>query len=464
MNFTTYEFLVFFLTVLALYWLLRKHTLQNVLLLAASYLFYAWVHPWYAVLLGLSTLMDYGIALAMQKSARKNRWLAASLAVNLLVLGFFKYYNFFIPHVAGTLESMGVDGEILMVKVLLPAGLSFFTLKKLGYILDVWKENLAPASNPVSFALFVSFFPQINAGPIDRAQTLLPQIDAPRAWKAEYFYRAWPLLVMGFFKKFVIANGVGATVTRIFHVNDPTGEMVVAGVLGFGLQVLADFTAYTDISRAISLLLGFETSENFRAPFLSLTPTDFWNRWHMTLSFWMRDYIFFPVRRKLMRTSLPAWLTNALPPMVTMLVSGIWHGAGWNFVAWGAWFGILIVLYQAVGIRGDFNPANPFKRFFAWLVMFIFLQISWLLFAAPSLAWLGKALSGPFFGTIQEQSVALLTITLTVLFSIPMIAKHLLDRYVKSDSLLHSIYYAAATIVMIVYVNSASTDFVYFQF
>ena len=184
----------------------------------------------------------------------------------------------------------------------------------------------------------------------------------------------------------------------------------------------------------------------------------------MTLSFWMRDYIFFPVRRKLMRASLPAWLTNALPPMVTMLVSGIWHGAGWNFVAWGAWFGILIVLYQAVGIRGDFNPANPFKRFFAWLVMFIFLQISWLLFAAPSLAWLGKALSGPFFGTIQEQSVALLTITLTVLFSIPMIAKHLLDRYVKSDSLLHSIYYAAATIVMIVYVNSASTDFVYFQF
>lgn len=464
MNFTSYEFLVFFLLILAAYWLLRKQAWQNVLLLTASYVFYAWAHPWYAVMLGLSTLGDYGIALAMQKSTRKNGWLAASLALNLLVLGFFKYYNFFIPQVAATFASLGLETDAWMVKILLPAGLSFFTLKKLGYVLDVWKGNLAPTSNLVSFGLFVSFFPQINAGPIDRAQTLLPQIDAPRIWKADNFYRAWPLLVMGFFKKFVIANGVGATVGRIFTIVEPTGELALAGVLGFGLQVLADFTAYTDISRGVALLLGFETSENFRAPFLSLTPTEFWNRWHLTLSFWMRDYIFFPLRRKLMRTRLPAWLTDALPPLVTMLVSGLWHGAGWTFVAWGAWFGILIVAYQAVGIRGDFKPANPFKRFLAWLVMFIFLQFSWLLFAAPSLAWVGKVFTNPFFGTIEEQSVALLTFTLTAVFSAPMILKHLLDRRVKSDSLVHSLFYAAATVVMIVYVNSASPDFVYFQF
>jgi D-alanyl-lipoteichoic acid acyltransferase DltB (MBOAT superfamily) len=464
MNFTSYEFLVFVLIVLAAYWLLRRHTWQNVLLLAAGYVFYAWAHPWYAIMLGLSTLGDYGIALAMQKSQRKNGWLAASLALNLLVLGFFKYYNFFIPQVAATLTSLGIESDMLMVKMLLPAGLSFFTLKKLGYVLDVWKENLQPTSNLVSFGLFVSFFPQINAGPIDRAQKLLPQIDAPRVWKAEHFYQAWPLLVMGFFKKFVIANGVGATVGRIFQISQPTGELALAGALGYTLQILADFSAYTDIARGVSFLLGFETSENFRAPYLSLTPTEFWNRWHMTLSFWMRDSIFFPLRRRLMRARLPAWLTDALPPLVTMLVSGIWHGAGWTFVAWGAWYGILIVIYQAAGIRGDFKPANPLLRFLAWLVMFSFIVFGWLLFAAPSLEWVGKAFTNPFLGTLEQQSVALLTFTITVVFSVPMVAKHLLDRYVKRDSILHALFFAVATIVMIVYVNSTSPDFVYFKF
>jgi D-alanyl-lipoteichoic acid acyltransferase DltB (MBOAT superfamily) len=312
--------------------------------------------------------------------------------------------------------------------------------------------------------LFVSFFPQINAGPIDGAQKLLPQINAPRVWKAENFYKAWPLLVMGMFKKFVIANGVGATAGRIFHVTDPTGELALAGALGFALQVLADFTAYTDISRALSHLLGFETSENFRSPYLSLTPTDFWNRWHITLSFWLRDYIFFPLRRKLMRARLPAWITDAVPPLVTMLVSGIWHGAGWNFVAWGAWFGMLIVVYQMLGIRGDYTPSNPFKRVLAWAVMFGFVLFAWLLFAAPSLAWVGKAFTGPFLGTVEEQAVALLVFSMTAIYSAPMIVKMLLDRYVPGDSLVHSLFYAAATVVMFFYINSASPDFVYFQF
>ncbi|MBV6397614.1 MAG: Peptidoglycan O-acetyltransferase [Anaerolineales bacterium] len=464
MNFTSYEFLVFLFIVIGAYWLLRRHAWQNLFLLGASYVFYAWAHPWYALLLGASTLGDYGIALAMQKSTRRNGWLAASLALNLLVLGFFKYYNFFIPQVSAAFASFGLETDAWMVKVLLPAGLSFFTLKKIGYVLDVWKENLKPTSNLVSFALFVSFFPQINAGPIDRAQTLLPQIDAPRAWKPGNFYRAWPLLVMGLFKKIVVANGVGATVGRIFTISEPTGELALAGALGFSLQVLADFSAYTDLSRGIALLLGFETPENFRAPYTSLTPTEFWNRWHMSLSFWLRDYIFFPLRRKLLRARLPAWLADAAPPLVTMLTCGIWHGAGWTFIAWGAWYGVLIVLYQAVGIRGDFNPANPFKRAFAWLVMFAFINFGWLLFSAPSLAWVGRAFANPFFGTLEEQSVALLTFTLAAVFSAPMLLKHWLDRRVKSDSLIHSLYYAAATVVTIVYINSASPDFVYFQF
>ena len=468
MNFTAYEFLVFFLIVLAVYWLLRRQAWQNLFLLAASYVFYGWAHPWYAIMLGLSTLGDYGIALAIasRKSPRKNAWLAASFVLNLGVLGFFKYYNFFASDVAGSLNALGLQADAILVKIILPAGLSFFTLKKLGYVLDVWKGQLEPTKNLVSFGLFVSFFPQINAGPIDRAQKLLPQIDAPRVWKAENFYKAWPLLVMGMFKKFVIANGVSATVSRIFHVTNPTGELALAGTLGFALQVLADFTAYTDISRGISFLLGFETSENFRSPYLSLTPTDFWNRWHITLSFWLRDYLFFPLRRALLRRKdvLPDWLIQSLPPLITMLVSGIWHGAGWTFVAWGAWFGVLIVIYQLLGFRGDYNPSNPLKRLLAWAVMFSFVLFAWMLFAAPSLEWVGKAFTTSFLGTIQEQAVALLMFSLTAVYSVPMIVKMLLDRYVKSDSIVHALFFATATIVMIFYINSASPDFVYFQF
>lgn len=466
MNFTSYEFLLFYLTVFALYWLVRGHAWQNLLLLAASYAFYGWMHPWYAILLGLSTLADHGLALSMEKSSHKSRWMTASLILNLGVLAFFKYFNFFTPDIAQALSSIGVETDVLLVKIVLPVGLSFFTLKKLGYMLDVSKGVLQPTRNLVSFALFVAFFPQVTAGPIDRPQKLLPQIDTPRRWKPENFYNAWPLLVMGMFKKFVIANGVGPTVSRIFHLNDPTVELAIAGALGFTLQILADFSGYTDIARGISFLLGFETSENFRSPYLSLTPAEFWNRWHITLSTWLRDYVFFPVRRALVRrqASLPDWIVQAAPPIVTMLVSGVWHGVGWTYFLWGGLYGLLIAIYQFLGIRGNWKPAGKIKTVLAWMVMFSLTIFLFLLFAAPSLGWLAGIFSNPFLGTVEEQSVALLMFSLVAVYSTPLIAKHLLDRYLKADSPIISMYYAVATLVMFVYINSGSPDFIYFQF
>ncbi|MBV6465923.1 MAG: Peptidoglycan O-acetyltransferase [Anaerolineales bacterium] len=466
MNFTSYEFLLFFLIVLAAYWLVRKQAWQNLLLLAASYVFYGWIHPWYALLLGLSTLGDYWISLSLEKTEKKSRLVWASLILNVGVLAFFKYFKFFVPTLADKLAAQGIHADAFLASVILPIGLSFFTLKKLAYILDVSRGVVRPTRDLVGFALFVAFFPQITAGPIDRAQKLLPQIQSPRVWKADNFYNAWPLLVMGFFKKFVVANGVGPTVSRILHLTNPTGELAVAAALGFTLQVLADFSGYTDIARGLSFLLGFETSENFRNPYLSLTPTEFWNRWHITLSTWLRDYIFFPLRRYLLRNhpNLPNWTMQSIPPIVTMFISGLWHGAGWTYLVWGTAYGVLIALYQLLGLRGEWKPSNPLARLGAWTVMFSLISFLFLIFAAPSLGWVAGLFSSPFLGTVEQQSVALLMFSLTAAFSAPLILKLLLDRYFKPDSLVIALYYAAATMLMFIYINSGTPDFIYFQF
>ena len=466
MNFTSYEFLLFFLIVFSAYWLVRKQVWQNLFLLAASYVFYAWFHPWYAILLGLSTLGDYWISLALEKTEKKNRLVWASLLLNIGVLAFFKYFGFFVPSIAGRLDSVGIHADAFLANIILPVGLSFFTLKKIAYTIDVSRGILRPTRDLAAFALFVAFFPQIASGPIDRAQKLLPQIESPRQWKAENFYKAWPLLVMGFFKKFVIASGVGPTISRILHLTDPTGELVIAAAIGFTLQILADFSGYTDISRGVSYLLGFDTSENFHNPYLSLSPTEFWNRWHITLSTWLRDYVFFPVRRFLLqrKVNLPDWAMQSIPPIITMLVSGLWHGAGWTYVFWGGAFGVLIALYQLVGIRGDWRPSHPVKRVAAWLVMYSLICMLWLVFAAPSLGWVINIFSNPFLGTVEQQAVSLLMFSLVAVFSSPLIAKLVIDRFFKPDSIVQSLFYAVATIVMFVYVNSGTPDFIYFQF
>ncbi|RJP48820.1 MAG: MBOAT family protein [Anaerolineaceae bacterium] len=466
MIFTSYDFLIFFVVVFSLYWLARRRQWQNILLLVASYIFYAWVHPWYALMLGLSTLADYGLALGVVRNQSRARlFLTLSLILNLGLLGFFKYYNFFSEGLVAALTDIGIQADALLVRILLPAGLSFFTLKKLGYLIDVSRGDLEPTRSLLDFSLFVAFFPQINAGPIDRAQKLLPQIQSDRVWKAENFYSAWPLIVMGFFKKVVIADTIRVVVDRVFSLKEPTIALLLAASLGFALQILADFSAYTDLARAIARLFGFDTSENFRSPYLALTPTDFWNRWHITLSTWLRDYIFFPLRRAFLRAHTPRWLTDSIPPLVTMFVSGLWHGAGWTFVVWGLAYGVLIVLYQAIGMGGAWKPAHKLSGFAAWLVMFAFIVITFAIFRAPTLEWLFTVLaSGSIFGSLDFQAVTVVTLSMTAFYAAPLVVKMLMDRTLRADSFWHDLYYVTATVAMLAYLNSSSPDFIYFQF
>lgn len=465
MAFTSYDFLLFFLIVFIVYWVIRNQRWQNLLLLTASYYFYGIVQAWYAVMLGASTLADFFLARGMDAHpGQKRLFMGLSLFLNLGVLAFFKYYNFFGGDVIAFLNTLGVNTDPLLVRILLPAGLSFFTLKKLGYMIDVSRGVLKPSHSFIDYSLYVSFFPQIIAGPIDRPQKLLPQIEAKRSWKPVFFYKAWPLLAMGFFKKLVIANSIQVIVDRIFGFAEPSVFLLLCGALGYTLQILADFSAYVDLARGVSHLLGFDTSENFRQPYLSLTPTDFWNRWHITLSTWLRDYVFFPVRRAMLRYRLNKTLAMSIPPIVTMFISGLWHGAGLNFIVWGLYYGVLIAVYQLIGIRGDWKPNSKLKTFFAWLLMFAFIVFGWGMFRAPSMAWfINVIFNSPFAPTPNEFILSLIALTMALAYSLPLVIKHLIDRYMP-EGWLQAAYHAVAMTLVIVYINSANSDFIYFQF
>lgn len=465
MNFTTNIFIIFFTITFFIYWQLKSTETKNFFLLITSYIFYGWFFPWYTILLGISTLLDYGISLGIYKTKSKSLvWL--SIFINIGILFFFKYFGFFKTTLIENLQNFGIEPGYYFFNLILPLGLSFFTLKKIGYIIDVSKGRLTPTRNYISFSLFVAFFPQLAAGPIDKAQKLLPQIEAPRQWKWDYLYSSWHLILMGIFKKIVIANSIGSFTSRLFGLNNLTGLLAISASLGFTLQILADFSAYTDLSRGISLLLGFNTSENFKSPYLSLTPSDFWDRWHITLSHWLRDYIYYPLRRTLLkkRNTLPNWIIQTIPPMATMLISGIWHGSGWTFIIWGGFYGILIVLYQLLGITKYSISRSWFKIIPAWLLMFSFIVFGWFIFRAPSLSWIVNLFSSPFIGTLEQQAVAILALTMTLVYSAPLMIGYGLNKYFHKDSFIHSIYSVVATVITIIYLNSATPDFIYFQF
>jgi alginate O-acetyltransferase complex protein AlgI len=468
MGFITYEFLVFFLAFLALYWLANNKSWKNLLLLLASIIFYGWLVPWHVIVLLLSILVDYFLALGIVRFKSRAHLLTTSgVLLNIGLLAFVKYYYSFNSPLAEWLNRAGLSGDIFLAKIVLPLGLSFYILKKIAYLVEVQRGTLQPTPDFIAFAAYVSFFPQVLSGPIDRPQKMLSQLESPRTWKSDHFYKAWHLLVMGLFKKIVIANTVKVLVDQIFLLEQPSKVLLFVGGLGFTLQILADFSSYTDISRGVSFLLGLGTTENFNHPYLSLTPGDFWNRWHISLSSWLRDYIFFPLRRALLkrRNIIPEFVIQSLPPLVTMFVSGLWHGVGWKFIIWGLYYGVLIVIYQSIASHAAPQPARRLQIFFSWLMMFLLIVFGWLIFRAQSLSWLWNSLvNAPFYRTPQELTAGFVVLMMIAFYASLLIVKFLIDRYWATTANLQAIYYVCATLAIIVFMNSSSPDFIYFQF
>lgn len=338
MSFVSLAFLGFFPLVCILYWCIRGGRwalpARNALLLAASYYFYMCWEPAYALLLLTSTAITYACGLVVGHSGRRRMrrgavW--AGVALNVLILFFFKYYNFAADSLRSLFENLGMGIHIPGMQVLLPVGISFYIFQAMGYIIDVYRGRIAAERNFMTYALFVSFFPQMVAGPIERSTNLLPQFKSLRRFDADYALSGVRLMIWGYFMKMCMADQCALYVDRVFdHVDDHAGfSSLVAAVL-FSFQIYGDFAGYTYISRGAARIMGFTLMENFRQPYFAVSVVDFWRRWHISLTTWFRDYIYFPLggsRRGEGRT-----LANI---MTVFLISGAWHGAAWTYVLWG---------------------------------------------------------------------------------------------------------------------------------
>lgn len=343
MQFNTVEFLVFFTAFFAVYWSLRRWTaVQNGVLLAASYLFYGWWDWRFLGLILVTTVTTWGTALMSVRARRqpaRRAWSSAGIAVNLAILLAFKYFNFFSENLSRLLGAFGWNVDWVTVDVLLPVGISFYTFQAISYQVDVYRGTLRPVRDPVVFATYIAFFPQLLAGPIERGSALLGQLAHSRRWHYDLAVRGARELLWGLFKKVAVADVCGVYVDIIYGADSASPvRLAVASVL-FLLQIYCDFSGYCNMARGLAAMLGVRLSVNFRYPLFSRSVADFWHRWHITLMTWFRDYVYIPLggsRRSTGRTCVNI--------MVVFLLSGLWHGASWNFVLWGALWGAAMVV------------------------------------------------------------------------------------------------------------------------
>ena len=477
MIFHSLDFVVFFVAFTAIYWTL-PHRGQNLLLFAGSYFFYGYVHPWFLILIATSTFIDYCAARGMEAWPRhRRRFLWLSVISNFGMLGFFKYFNFFVENVASVLALGGLTVQESTLRILLPVGISFYTFQAMSYTIDVYRGELRARRSLIDLAVFVSFFPHLVAGPIQRASFLLPQVESPRRFAPEQARSGFVLICWGFFKKLVIADNVGVIANKVFALSDPTFYILWAGVFAFAIQIYADFSAYTDIARGTSRWLGFELTENFAHPYLARSPADFWRRWNISLSSWFRDYVYIPLGGSRLGTGM--WVRNVL---VTFLLSGLWHGASWNYVLWGLYHGILLLVTQMAG-RFVLRGREPGR----WAVvpqivlMFVLTNVGWLLFRETELSAIIRDLTLSPFGVSElDRQTGVYLFLLAFGYSMPLWIQSLRVDATRGSSVagqqeraalapwprlvLQGVACGLAFAAILVFRSRTSLDFIYFQF
>jgi len=417
MFFNSFIFFVFLALVLPVFYLLRGQKPRAVWLLLASYVFYGYWDWRFCSLLLISTVVDFLVGGAIARSAserRRKRLLWVSCVVNLGILGFFKYFNFFVDSIQATAASLGLSVDFLHLNIILPVGISFYTFQTMSYTIDIYRRKLEATDSLVDFALFVSFFPQLVAGPIERARNLLPQIAVLGRPSRQQVAEGLVLLTVGYFKKVLVGDACGRIVDHVFgqHELYRSPELLAALIL-FSIQIYADFSGYSNIARGLAKLLGIELMKNFEQPYLAANITEFWRRWHISLSSWLRDYLYISLggnRRGARRTYLNL--------MTTMLLGGLWHGAAWTFVVWGGLHGLYLAVHKMTlgerRIADRFHYHGP-ASLAGWLVRVLatnlLVLLTWLFFRAVDFGqawdflqsfahWQGSELSGRFLGIV----------------------------------------------------------------
>jgi alginate O-acetyltransferase complex protein AlgI len=470
MLFNSIEFAVFLPVVLTLYWL-SPFRVQNVLLLVASYLFYAAWDWRFLSLLIFQSLVDYvaGLGIGGSEDERiRKRYLVGAISINLLVLGVFKYYGFFVDSALGVFRWMGFEPNPPLLEVLLPIGISFYTFQSITYSFDVYRRRLPPTRNLLNYAVFVAYFPHMVAGPIQKANHLLPQIERPRASPDASRIRSGLFLVlMGLFKKVAIADSVALVANETFSATSSASSVaLLVGALAFALQIYGDFAGYSDIARGVSRLFGIELTRNFEQPYLSRNITEFWRTWHISLSSWLHDYLYVPLggnkRGKL------ATYRNLL---ITMLLGGLWHGASWTFVIWGGLHGLCLATHRALGGHADRGrPPTPRWRDVPRVIAtFGVVSLLWVFFRAATLTQAIDYLQGLFSfapGPVDLDHVVLVAFGAVMLFILDLgqrISGHH-SVVLRWSPALRGATCAVLFLAVVMWSGGVAQPFIYFQF
>ena len=464
MLFNTTQFFIFLAAVLALFYA-SPHRFRRYILLAASYFFYACWNPRFIALLLTLTAIDYTAAIWLQKVApgpRKKALLILSLSANLGFLGFFKYYNFLAANLALLL---GKPAHSFFLDIVLPLGISFHTFQSMSYVVDVYRGEQKAVRSPIDYALFICFFPQLVAGPIVRAHTFFRDLFDWRPPSADDVSTGIFLLVLGLTKKMAFADQFAKVANRYFSdvAGNPGMATAWSGVFAFGLQIYFDFSGYTDMAIGMAKLLGFHFPVNFRRPYLASSITDFWRRWHISLSTWLRDYLYIPLGGN----RHGEWMTYR-NLAITMLLGGLWHGASWNFVIWGGYHGALL------SVERVFHGNRPVREEWSWLypakaiLTFGLVLVSWVFFRAAdltqSLQILGQMFSRPGGHTLLQHwhvGLALVALALAVVEE----KFEWFERIMQAPAWAYATALAAMFLCLEVFgVIDASIPFIYFQF
>ncbi len=478
MLFNSLEFALFLPIVFILYWFVTNKNLklQNILLLFASYFFYACWDYRFLFLLIFSTLLDYFTGIKMAESsnkATKKFWFWLSVGINLGFLGIFKYYNFFAGSFAEFLSMFGFKADFWTLKVILPVGISFYTFHGLSYVIDIYKDRIKPEKDFIAYSVFVSFFPLLVAGPIERATHLLPQIKKKREFDYTKAIDGLRQILWGLFKKIVIADNCAEYANMIFnHSADYSGSTLVLGAVFFAFQIYCDFSGYSDIALGASRLLGIELLRNFAFPYFSRDIAEFWRRWHISLSTWFRDYLYIPLGGSKGGT----WM-KVRNTFIIFLVSGFWHGANWTFIIWGAlnaiYFLPLLLSNRnrtniEIAAKGKFWPSG--KEVINILLTFALTTFAWIFFRAESvhhaISYIGEIFSPSLFSVPE---IAARRIYLLIAFFLVVEWAGRENQYALATfgvrwpkPLRWAFYYVL--VFAIFYFGGSKQQFIYFQF
>ena len=483
MLFNSLDFAIFLPIVFLLYWFVvqKNLKLQNALIVVASYVFYGWWDWRFLSLIIFSTVVDYLIGQKLrteEKQSKRKVLLWTSIIVNLGFLGFFKYYNFFLENFVDVFSLFGMQINANSLNIILPVGISFYTFQTLSYTIDVYRKKLEPTKDFMAFSAFVCFFPQLVAGPIERATNLLPQFYKKRTFEYHKAVDGMRQILWGLFKKLVIADNCANFANQIFNNSaDMNGSTLVLGAIFFTFQIYADFSGYSDIAIGTSRLFGFDLKQNFATPYFSRDIAEFWRRWHISLSTWFRDYLYIPLGGSRGGTWMKVRNTFAI-----FLVSGFWHGANWTFIIWGALNAIYFLPLlltnnnrKNLGVVAEGKLFPSFRELFAMLTTFMLTVFAWIFFRSEDLNHAFSYIGGIFSKNIlsipsfEGRMDALITMVLISIFLLiewlGRNGKYGIEQTLISNNIYIRVFiYFLLVNMILLYTKNGSQAFIYFQF